>query len=520
MSSTSSDGSRATTLGGYARRLSMIARPNISIDIDNHYHSKVYTTSSKVCGHVTISPQADVRFDTIQILLLGTSKTRVDNINIPRATCHTFLKLIMPIPESTYQVPRIFEGGRTYKMPFTFVIPSYLTLNACNHAVSNDSVREHHVRLPPTMGSWIRDDFAPQMARVQYVIRARVYRQEEIDGFPMRIMEAAQEINVLPAVAEDAPLNITKHDNMYTMSKSKNLRKAILSPKAGKVTVSATQPSAAMLSPDGQTITPVIVPIKIDFEPTSGDSQPPKVTGISSKVTAVTFFSCSGTSYFPNLEDWTRRAFPCDGQGSYSSTTSVATTPVGPISWRTRLTTQRRRDSGYCSDADARSDISEDHHSTATAASSAGRGRSPNPNPRAATTPTAVYHTTTLHVPVQLPARKKVFVPSFHSCITSRVYVLWVTLSLAASPGGSSCALTLGVPLQVGVSAADGAGSGSDLPTFEAALQEDAEADEYFRPRSLLGAPAVGEAGGTLPGYADLMGGAQTGRGRSAVAAH
>ncbi|KAI1073767.1 hypothetical protein F5B20DRAFT_574583 [Whalleya microplaca] len=486
MSSTSSDASRAATLGSYARKLSIIPRPNISIDVENHYRSKVYTTSSKVSGHVTINPQTDVRFDTIQILLLGTSKTRIDNINVPKATCHTFLKLIMPIPESAYQVPRVFEAGRTYKMPFTFVIPHYLTLNACNHDVSNDSVREHHVRLPPTMGSWERDDFTPQMSRVQYVIRARVYRQEEIDGSITKAMEATQEIKVLPADIEDAPLNITKHDNLYTMSKSKSLRRTILSPKSGKVTVSAAQPSAAMLSPDGQSITPVTVPLHIEFEPASRDSQPPRVTGIYSKVTAVTFFSCSGTNHFPNLKDWSR-TFPCDGRGSYSSTTSVATQPPGPLTWRTRRPTQTRRDSGYCSsDVETSSDhsVSSRNHDVPTTSSSS----EPAPLP---------HHTTTLHIPVQLPARKKTFIPSFHSCITSRVYVLWLTVSLSAGSSSSS-SLTLGVPLQIAVDGSRALESGDDgLPSFEAALR-DAEADEALRPR-VMGVPGV-QFESALPG--------------------
>ncbi|KAI1404627.1 hypothetical protein F4819DRAFT_93788 [Hypoxylon fuscum] len=485
-SSTSSEHSKVPTHGGYVRKLSIKTKPSMDIQINNHYRSKVYTTGSEVSGHVTITSQSDVRFDVLQIVLLGISKTRIDAVNIPHATSHTFLKLIMPIPESTYPVPRIFEGGMTYTVPFTFVIPSTLTLNACNHHVANESVQEHHVRLPPTVGSWEKDDFAPNMSRIQYAIKARAYRDDEV-GISTKLMEAGREIRVLPAVPEDAPLNITKHDDMYTMSKSKTLRKTIISPKSGKVTITATQPSAAMLSPDGQTITSTTVPLDLEFVPSSGDARPPKVTGISSKVTAVTYYSAGGINHYPNLKNW-HRSLGSEGRGSYSGTTSVIAGPVGEIRWDKHLTAQARRDSGYGSETLSSSDSDQ---SPRTAPKQRSKGSSSSP----------VFHTARLQVSVQLPTHKKTFLPTFHSCIASRVYVLWVTVTLVS--GGASAHVTLAVPLQIGV--------GSSVPRVDPAEQpptfeefEQAEADMYLRPR-VMSLPTIDfHHGAALPGYADL----------------
>ncbi|KAI1482899.1 hypothetical protein F4774DRAFT_253379 [Daldinia eschscholtzii] len=486
MSSTSSS-EHSRILGGYARKLSHAAKPNnISIHINNHYHSRVYTTGSEVSGQVTITPQTDTRFDTLQIVLLGTSKTRTDAVNIPQTTSHTFLKLIMPIPESSYPIPRRLEAGLKYTLPFTFVIPSTLTLNACSHQVANDSVQEHHTRLPPTIGSWEKDDFAPHMSRVQYVIKARVYVDDATDGSSTKIMEAGEEIKVLPTVPEDAPLSVTKHDDLYVMSKSKTLRKTIISPKTGKVTITAAQPSASMLSPDGQTITSTTVPLHLEFEPISIDARPPKITGISSKVTAVTYFSAGGINHYPNLKDW-HRSFGSDGRGSYSSTISVATGHFGQVKWSRHLTAQARRDSGYGSDSLYSSDTDLPPRPT----SKKTKGNLPSP----------IVHSAQLQVPIQLPVQKRTFVPTFHSCITSRVYVLWLTVTVVS--GGNSAHLTLGVPLQIGVSGTDSHPDNTALPpSFEET--EQADVDEYLRPR-VMSIPTIDfHHNGALPGYTDI----------------
>ncbi|KAI1469966.1 uncharacterized protein F4812DRAFT_308505 [Daldinia caldariorum] len=466
-------------LGGYA------SKSNIGIHIKNHYRSRVYTTGSEVSGEVIITPQTSTRFDILQIVLLGTSKTCTDAVNIPQTTAHTFLKLAMPIPESSYPIPRVFEAGLTYTIPFTFVIPSTLTLNACSHHVANNSVQEHHTRLPPTMGSWEKDDFAPQMSRVQYAIKARVYTDDGTDGSNTKIMEATEEIKVLPTTPEDAPLSITKQDDLYVMSKSKTLRRSIISPKTGKLTITAAQPSAAMLIPDGKTITSTIVPLHLEFEPIPIDTRPPRVTGITSKVTAVTYFSAGGMSHYPNLKNG-YRSFGSDSRGSYSNTVSITTGPFGEVKWSHHLRAQSRRSSGYGSDSPS-SDT--DLPSTPTSKKATSNLSSP------------IFHSAQLQVPIQLPVQKRTFVPTFHSCITSRVYVLWLTITVGS--GGNSANLTLGVPLQIGVSGANLHPADAALPpSFEET--EEADIEEYLRPR-VMRIPTVDfHHNEAPPGYADM----------------
>ncbi|KAI0020212.1 arrestin [Xylariomycetidae sp. FL0641] len=497
----------------------------ISIHIDNHYRSKVYTTASTVSGHVVVRPQTDLPFDSVQILLLGTSKTRVDAVNIPQATSHTFLKLTMPVPASRYPGPRrVFEARQTYAIPFTFVIPAQLTINACNHNVSSEAVQAHHLRLPPSLGAWERDDFAPNMSRVHYCVKARVVPRRAADDHHHHHhhyeaettkppLEAQHEIMVLPATPEDAPLNVTKQDRLYAMSKTKAVRRSILSAKTGTVTARAAQPAPVVLSPDGTAPATTTATVHLEFAPSASGAHalpPPRVTAVAAKVTAVTYFSAGGINHFPDLQrDWTR-SYGAEGRGSYSSSVSIpsCTPPGEELTWSSRPTAQARRDSGYGTEEESAA-----LSSSSSGGESSGSRRALGNRGSKTTPPPPHTYTATLRVPVRLlPAHKRTFVPSFHSCIASRVYVLGLAVSLAGTGSSSSSTsstttLHLAVPLQVAVA--------GGLPSFEAAVGEggvDEDVETFLRPRSLRAPPEVRELygaqrdEGALPAYREVQG--------------
>lgn len=503
-----------SSLSAHARRLSF-PKSDIQIHLKNHFKTKTYTSSSAVSGDVTITTQRDVRFDSIEIILLGSARTKTDGYSAPHESTYTFLKLIMPIPESTYPVPRVLESSRTLTVPFNFVLPNFLTLGACTHKVESEHVKGQHLCLPPSMGSWARgnwekDDLSPQMADIEYTIRARVWKQPELQARPTKVMEAVKSIQVLPTFPEDAPLSITKNDRLYCMSKTKAVRKNLLSAKLGRLTVSAEQPRAIMLRPDGHVSTGTAAQLDLRFEPVCAGATPPKITAVSSKITAHTYFSAGPISGPPNMGDFTR-AGVSDRRGVYSTSVNLpAAAPPGKLAWAAH---QARRDSGYFTDTAPENTASEGEDEeerqqahpqrrrrTSTTIANLVRPskqqnhQSPPPSP-------PVYHTATAHVPVaRLPTSKKFFVPTFHSCIASRVYTLHVSLQVTASGGGGggSTTLSLDLPLQVGVEPPEaGPGpQGEELPSFE-----DAVVDEFFRPR-VLSAPEVAfTETSVLPGY-------------------
>lgn len=508
MSASSTSASDASSFSGYARKMAP-QRSSINISLDNHFKSKIYTSSSPISGNVTVVTQRDVRFDSVEIVLLGLSRTRVDGVSSPHESTHTLLKIPMPIPETSYPVPRILEAGREYSIPFNFILPNHLTLNACNHRVDSDAIHQSHLSLPPTMGFvqglWEKDDLAPQMATIEYSVKARIYKETDMDGRPVKIMEVSEPIKVLPAYSEEPPLSVTKNDKLYKMSKTKSLRKNIISGKLGRLTASAPQPGAAFIGPDGKVASNTSAQVELKFEPSSADVAPPKITSMSGKITAHTYYSAGPINTFPNLSDF-GRAFTAERRGSYSTSVPVFSSSLDNITWVTRAV-QERRDSGYATESDARTDS---EHS-APERTRRGSKQLHTKQRKNSSSSSPVYHCATLHVPINLPAAKRTLLPTFHSCIVSRVYTLGLTLSVSTGGGASaSSTLSLMLPLQIGV---DTAGSpahlqlqqenpASGLPSFEAAVQE-AEVDDFLRPR-LLSVPDIqfSRDTGGLPGYA------------------
>ncbi|KAI1434610.1 arrestin [Xylaria sp. CBS 124048] len=480
----------ASSILGEPTRKHAPSKVEMEVHIDGHHQFKIYTTASSVTGHVVVKTSQDINLKEIRINLLGNCKTRVDTVNLPQSTAKIFLNLTMPVPESCYPESRCYKAGVTYAIPFHFIIPRHLTLNACHHYVSSDSVREDHLRLPPSVGDWVKGDFAPQMTRIRYSVLAKAY-YEHPDGKDTKAAEASRDIKVIPITPEKAPLNITAQDKLYTMAKSKSLRKSILSPRLGTVTVSASQPRSVMMDIDGHSTTPTTAHLDLVFVPASVESQPPRIIGVASKVTAVSYYSANKICQYPNHREWDR-TFGIEGAGSYSSSVPLPVAPVESAAWEQHLTTQPRRDSGYHSGHQSESD----HAVTDRETLPPGQKRSHKGAP--------YYYATKVRVPIEIPAAKKQFIPTFHSCNASRVYVLLMAVTLSTL-AGKTLTISVGVPLQIGVGSRGGPrADATGLPTFEAAMEENdtaagLEVDAYLRSRT-MSVPDI-EFHSVLPGY-------------------
>jgi hypothetical protein len=268
-----------------------------------------------------------------------------------------------------------------------------------------------------------------------------------------RIMEATQPIQVLPASAEEPPLNITDKDGLYRMSKTKILRKSLLPTKLGRLTAEATQPSPAVLSPDGRRVmSHPLARIKLSFTPESPRTLPPTITAVTSKITAHTYFASSTISSFPNLGQW-NSPYQLDRRGQYfTSATLPPTTLAQQPAWTPVLS---RRDSGY-----GGGNSSDSDHA---------------PKTNAHTDDSAAHsHTTTLTIPLALPTDKKTFAPTFHSCIASRVYSVQLTVQLCTK--GTAGSVSVVVPLQVAIGSASPSPSPSPSREGQEETQEAAAA--------------------------------------------
>ncbi|EGX93370.1 arrestin [Cordyceps militaris CM01] len=462
-------------------------KPTIDVIIDRHYNSRVYTSGSVVAGRAIIKTLRDIAFDHFDIVFTGIAATRLDFVQqYPSHSFRPFLKLRMPISEDHVPEDRIFKTGRTYTIPFHFVVPHQLPMGACKHQCEVGDVLDHHLRLPPTIGFWSADDQAPEMAQIEYAVKARAVKRENDGLAATKVMEGQHVVKVLPASPEDAPLDITFRDERYTMVKTKTIRKNLFSAKTGKLTATSTQPEAVMFSADGRDASLSAAHIRLEFVPDSVDTAPPKINSVSAKMLSTTFFGAAPVNYMPNLGP--RTAYHGNPCLNYVTTNPVFSHSVSKISWLQEKMDTGRRDSGYSS-----SHLSPD---TDGVANSSG-----NSNKKAGS---AIKHVASLDIPFTITnTNRKIFLPTFHSCLISRTYVLQLCLSV----GPTNTNMTLSVPVQVGVETIHDDPQGGTLPSFESVMarDEEAAADSYLRPRIRRAASEDAPQTNTLlPGYSEL----------------
>ncbi|KAF4991701.1 hypothetical protein FGRMN_7646 [Fusarium graminum] len=470
--------------GPRANRARPVAKSGIDIKLDQHWSSKAYTSGSKITGNVMVNTQRDVAFDTFEIFFTGTAYTRIDFVSqysSANYAARPFMKLRMPLNPADFPSTRVFEAGRTYTIPFNFVVPHQLTLSACNHAVAHEGIRDHHLQLPPTMGFWERNDQSPDTAHIEYGIRAvATHTAEEgrttpLDGFHM--------IKVLPAVPEDAPLEICSTDERYCLTKTKPIRKNLFSAKQGELTTTASQPSAIMLSGNFLNASGTNLRVNLEYNSTSKDVTPPKINSVSAKLHSTTFFSSAPMAQLPNLGS--RIKHQSTPSLTYSTTTPVPMRPDTQLIWEDEAPASRR-DSGYDSAFwnEGEASESDDAHRTKKASKY------------------NVRRYATLDIPFNLPTSgSKLFLPTFYSCISARAYIIHLSLSV----GPMNTNINLNVPVQIAVENTYDQIDDDELPSFDAAIAEaeQGDIDIHMAPRLMRDA-AQFQSNSILPSYEDM----------------
>ncbi|KAI9771156.1 MAG: hypothetical protein M1840_002507 [Geoglossum simile] len=468
------------TVATHLRALSQIGKPAIDIVLNDDRqgaHNRSYSTSDKIEGEVSITAPNDTRFDDVFIAFEGNTKVFMETLSAHASTSridasHKFLRLNQPIPSSSYPVPRIAEAGRTFKFPFTFIIPQQLVEQICIHECENNRVHDEHLQLPPSLGNSglasdgvvLPDDMAPDMARISYAIKVKIVRNRESDGKPITIAENTRKIRVIPASEEHPPLSIEDGcRDGYVLRREKDLRKGVFKGKLGRLTVEAAQPRSLRHSTprSGANTQPTtMATVKLRFDPASEDTAPPKLGTIVSKLKVHTFFSTKPMNTLPCKED----NFYSLGRAVYSTAVQLSSRCIESVRWEQHKANEPgedRRDS--C--------LSAFTSTTNSSSSSSSSSR------RSSIAKHGVFHTTEILVPITLP-KSKTFPPTFHSCLVSRVYVLDLSLSAQApSTSISNTTLALKIPIQV---SATGNISHSQQAEFETY-----GVDEFFNPRSI-----------------------------------
>ena len=421
------------------RSLVQAQKPEIKITLQSN--KKTHTTLDRIEGVVSVTAPIDTNFDAIDIEFVGTSRTYVERLTTAAAASgrseafHQFLKLTQPGLQQLYPEDLVLKAGQTYEFPFIFAVPQQLLMRVCQHTVSSDAVREAHYHLPPTFGDKdlssrqkIRDDMAPDMASIRYGVFVKIteVKTRGEDIWRTSVASKARRIRVVPVASEQPPLDVHQEDGEYIMRKEKTVRKGMLKGKLGTLVMEAQQPQSLQMrsyhNPDSQTT--IMAKIMLRFDPIDANLPPPRLGNLSSKLRVTTFFASTARHTFP-----TKLVSLLDlSQGLHTEHLNLSSRCMTNVEWTERdpvePQTLERRDSATSTRSMDTGTIPE--------ASASYKGGS--------------YYTAHLLVPVTLPANKA-FVPTFHSCLISRVYALKLDLSTSNVSIGPS--MELKVPVQI-----------------------------------------------------------------------
>ncbi|KAF2450734.1 hypothetical protein P171DRAFT_516554 [Karstenula rhodostoma CBS 690.94] len=464
-------------------------QPTIDIELDESHHAThraitSYSTMDTVEGKVHITVHHDTNFREIEIAFTGTAHVFVERLTTTPSmsgrteASHKFLTLKMPLNPDDIPPSRILRAGKTYTLPFVFTIPTQLLPKACPHDVASDYVRQTHLMLPPSMGdaelsgfgAILLDDLAPEMAKITYGVKARIMQVHE-DKLVL-LAQKTRKVRVKPAFEEQPPLN-TDGNKEFRPRLQRNIKKGLFKGKAGTLIAQASQPKPLVI-PGARTLGagPIATRAKVllRFDPADENSLPPRLGSLKTSMKASTFYASSARNNLP-----TRDNLCYDHtQGAYTDTIPISTMCIGTTAqWEQQPASANpptkedleRRDSGIsdCSGISAPA-----YESNIPPPSSNYKGGS--------------FYTAFIVVPITMPLNKN-FLPTFHSCLISRVYAVSMNLSVHA-PGLGDPTLALKVPLQV---CAEGSATGNENARVrsEEAAGILAEADRLLLPRGV-----------------------------------
>ncbi|KAK4935702.1 hypothetical protein LTR10_023285 [Elasticomyces elasticus] len=456
-----------------------------------------YSTYDEIKGRVNIKFDKDTDFGDLHIAFEGQSMTYVEKIVTTAPTTgrttgkHVFLRVQQPIEAWLLPEDDIFRAGVTYSIPFTFVVPDRLLPFICSHKVENEEIRKEHVQLPPSLGDpsiagdgyTLMDDMAPDMAKISYNIRARITKWTTT-GKMLELAEKSERIRIVPARDEAPPIRIDEESSDHVLRKEKSVRKGLFKVgKTGRLTVETTQPKSLRLPHHQKRQTePVssMATINLRFDPLTPQDVPPQLDSISSKLRAYTYYGATPYKAMPEpqkQDSWSVL------HGVYPENIQLSSRNLSTVPW-TRHDPSRESFSS--------SDLSRRPSSYSTSSTTS------IPEPSSLYQQGMPFYTASVVVPIALPTKGKVFVPTFHTCIISRTYSVDLNLSFrSAGANVASSHIVLKTPIQV---SAEGGIPPARIEESDAVLAAEIE-QQFGLYEARMGEQAASGFGGESPVY-------------------
>lgn len=371
------------------------------------------------------------------------------------------------------------------------MVPEHLLPQACAHEHSFPQVHDAHVHLPPSLGDptvsgngqSLLNDLSPDACHIQYVVRVQLVRNTERsdrqawsyhEGSHSRhvrvIASGNKRVRVVPATDEEPPV-VTENleETEYCLQKEKEIKKGALRGRSGYIVMAAAQPRAFKIKDtkhEGDTPPTTVVNVNIRFDPADAKQKPPKLGMIYTRLKANTFYSSVPWTNFPQKTF----ALRWDSKRSvYTETVPLTSMRISNADWKMHEATApnspripSRRNTTATS---VRPDIRRSY-SAGSAISTETEGSSTSsavedpavdagiPRPSSKADPSLPYYTTSIIVPLVLTQKSKTYLPTFHSCLTSRTYVIDIgvsyhPLSKTSTTILNAPSISLKVPVQI-----------------------------------------------------------------------
>ena len=463
------------------KNLGLKAKPKVEVkltDDQKDAFTTSYTSLDEIKGEATIISQTDLKFEEIYITFEGATRTYVEKIATTSPTngkteaFQNFLRLVQPMDPSAFPEPRVLEAHKNYKFPFTFVVPERLLPQSCTHPKSENFPEGAHQDLPPslgdpmlaTVGKSLVDDMCPDMATITYSVKCRMTSGRGPSGKHMILAEGSKKVRVIPAVEEAPPLAVEGGEkDDYCLRKEKSIQRGVFRKKLGRLTAEASQPKSLRLhSIRSDSTCPVstMATVKVRFDPADEKCEPPKLDALAVKLKVATFFASVPLRDIPTKSN----------EFHYSSVKGIF---VDSVALNSRCLAGNAQWTLYTPDSSSQENgiHAVNYNPTTPLPSCSYKAKS--------------FYTANIVVPISLPEKgNKVFLPSFHSCLMSRVYALDLSLSIVP-PKATVTDPTLHLKLPIQISCEPSPQAQQRLTSQQANALASQEANDFFNPRSI-----------------------------------
>ncbi|KAJ6071126.1 hypothetical protein N7499_009140 [Penicillium canescens] len=373
----------------------------------NASESPVFKTHDTIDGEILFTPHQQTDIDDINISFQGNARTEVENMNthVPlpyNELRKTFLR--MDIAPLDYLLDtNTLSSGKTYRIPFKFVVPDQLPIHACHHQCSNPQIHQEHLHLPASLSYQTHKpnghDMSPEMAEIIYSINFVLWQRGGKAGRSKKLQEAIYPVQIQPTREEHAPIFVPAKNTYYKLQSQKTVTKGLLRHTIGQLEVSSAQPPAIQLhSPQPHNDVSTTLKIDLRFQPTRTSQAPPSLLAAQFQLRAMTFFGLEPWRDSPDLSDistWGPR------QAFWSEHVALTADRDINVDWKSH---------------------SEKGHAVFTAS---------------------------IQVPVSLPCHRR-YPTTFHSCLVSRVYAVKVNLFYRAhEKARGTSSISLSVPVEI-----------------------------------------------------------------------